>query len=554
MPPIDPPSSPIASRAGYARRIGLLGGSFNPAHEGHREISLAALNRLKLDAVWWLVTPGNPLKNKHSYAPYRERLQRARIVADHPNIVVSDFENRHNLQYTVETLAAIKAMNPDTAPIWLMGADGLKNFHRWRDWRRIAETTSFAVFNRPGYGDDALSSEAAKALCAFRLDVKDADQLWTQAPPAWIFFPDTNNPASSTQLRRKLRNTPISDSAKTPNPDPTPATKTTTPELTAPFGALAFFLDLHPDLGDFRDDTINGLSQPNKSLSPKYFYDEYGSKLFNHITALEEYYPTRTERKVFEEHGSDIAKMVGAGAGVFEYGSGSSEKIAWLINGLENPAAYVALDISRDHLLESAEMLAKTLPVPVGAVCADFHAPVSMPANAIPTPDHWLGYFPGSTIGNMAPETAIAFLNRASKALGPGAQFLIGLDLEKDKTVLEAAYNDKDGVTAAFNLNLLERMKRELGADLKIEDFEHHAFYNETASRIEMHLRAVRATTITIDEHAFAFDAGETLHTENSHKFTLENFAALVNKTPWRLEKSWTDANGWYAACLLSNN
>ncbi|GJL95966.1 MAG: putative nicotinate-nucleotide adenylyltransferase [Hyphococcus sp.] len=183
------------------RTIGLLGGSFNPAHAGHREISLAALERVGLDAVWWLVTPGNPLKDANEYAPYEERLKKARRVSDHPDIVISDFERRQNLQYTADTIARLKLLNSDTCFIWLMGADSLENFHRWKDWRRIAEMAPIAVFNRPGHGDAALSSEAATALAAFRIDTTNASLLLEDEPPVWVYFSDTNNPLSSTSIR-----------------------------------------------------------------------------------------------------------------------------------------------------------------------------------------------------------------------------------------------------------------------------------------------------------------------------------------------------------------
>jgi len=325
-------------------------------------------------------------------------------------------------------------------------------------------------------------------------------------------------------------------------------------DLTAPYGPLAYFLDLHPDLGDFRADAIGGLSLDQKTISPMYFYDEPGSKLFDRITACEEYYPTLTEKGVFLTNATDIISSIGANTAIFEYGSGSSEKIEWLINGLQDPVAYVAMDISKDHLIESASMRARAQKLPVAAVCADFHAPIHLPSDILPKQDQWLGFFPGSTLGNMRPEAAIAFLNRASETLGPDAKFLLGIDLEKDPAVLTAAYNDKEGVTAAFNLNLLRRMKRELDAALNIDDFEHYAFYNEDICRIEMHLRAVRPTQIVINDNAFDFQAGETLHTENSYKYSIPRLESLVESTPWRLEKAWTDPQNWFAACLLSNN
>ena len=187
---------------GSSQRIGLLGGSFNPPHDGHVEISLTALNWLKLDAVWWLVTPGNPLKNPDVYAPYEERLCAARQIIKDDRIVVSNFEERRNLQYTAETLSALNEDFPAMKFVWLMGADSLRDFHRWRDWRKIAALAPIAVFNRPGFGDDALRSETAQALAHFRLDAAAAETLCDSEPPAWIFYQATDNPISSTELRQ----------------------------------------------------------------------------------------------------------------------------------------------------------------------------------------------------------------------------------------------------------------------------------------------------------------------------------------------------------------
>lgn len=206
------PSGPIPP----PRRVGLLGGSFNPAHDGHREISLAGLDRLGLDAVWWLVTPGNPLKDKTEYAPYEERMARARKAARHPDIVVSDFERRQNIQYTVDLLERLAALYPDTAFVWLMGADSLAGFHRWKDWRRIADLVPMAVFNRPGYGEDALAWDAARELAPFRLDAQKAGGLADAAPPAWVYFSDTDNPLSSTGLRNARQINADSKPTETP--------------------------------------------------------------------------------------------------------------------------------------------------------------------------------------------------------------------------------------------------------------------------------------------------------------------------------------------------
>lgn len=187
------------------RCIGLLGGSFNPAHEGHREISLASLERLGLDAVWWLVSPGNPLKDPKEYAPFEERMATARKTAAHPDIVISDFERRQETQYTVDTLERIALLHPNSDFIWLMGADSLASFHLWKDWKRIASLIPIAVFNRPGYGDEALSSEAAQELAPFRLHSDKADSLAASEPPAWIYLSDTDNPLSSTAIRNAKR-------------------------------------------------------------------------------------------------------------------------------------------------------------------------------------------------------------------------------------------------------------------------------------------------------------------------------------------------------------
>lgn len=182
-------------------RIGLLGGSFNPAHDGHREISVAALDVLGLDAIWWLVSPGNPLKDAGAYAPYEERMQTARRVAQHPAIVVSNFEQRKGLQYTVDTVGTLTALWPDIHFVWLMGADGLAGFDEWKDWREIFAAIPIAVFNRPGYAEAALESVAAREFAAFRRNRCEADELAQTAPPAWVFIEHTANPISSTAIR-----------------------------------------------------------------------------------------------------------------------------------------------------------------------------------------------------------------------------------------------------------------------------------------------------------------------------------------------------------------
>ena len=326
----------------------------------------------------------------------------------------------------------------------------------------------------------------------------------------------------------------------------------------APFGPLAFFQDLDPPLSDFHADVIAGLSAARKTLSPKYLYDARGSALFDDITNLESYYPTRTEQKIVADNADAIAEAIGPKRAVFEYGSGSSEKIGRLLRLMRAPLAYVAMDISREHLLDSAAAVAEDpsaeMDLPVGAICADFTQSLALPSDGLPPIENWLGYFPGSTLGNFSPDGAAAFLNRASDTLGDDAEFFFGLDLEKDEAVLRRAYDDPEGVTAAFNLNLLVRIRDELGAEVSIDDFEHRVEIGRDPMRVEMHLRANRATTITVDGRAFDFAEGETLHTENSHKYSLATLDSLLAKTPWRRAETWTDERDWFATCLLRNS
>ena len=324
--------------------------------------------------------------------------------------------------------------------------------------------------------------------------------------------------------------------------------------LQAPYGPLAFFLNLEPALSDFKSDVIEGLSKPQKSLSPMYFYDARGSEIFEKITELDAYYPTRTERKIMIDNADAIGEAIGARAAVLEYGAGAPDKIRRLLDMLHDPVAYIAMDISGEHLVEGMSDLATEMEdFPIAAICADFNDHVNIPPNILPHPETWLGYFPGSTLGNLNPENAARFLRRTSETLGPDALMLLGIDLYKDEEVLQRAYDDPEGVTAEFNLNVLRRMQSELGADLNLDDFEHLALVNHEKFRIEMHLRAVRKTRISLDGNVFDFEKGETLHTENSYKFGKKRFETLLEETPWRMSEVWCDENDWFAACLLSN-
>ena len=312
---------------------------------------------------------------------------------------------------------------------------------------------------------------------------------------------------------------------------------------TAPSAAdLAFFVDQKPALATFLDDALTGLSAEPKQIAPKYFYDERGSELFDQICQTPEYYPTRTELGLLDRHGADIAAAVGPDCLVVEYGAGSSLKIRRLLGALDAPAGYVAVDISRDYLRAQMSGLARDLPsVPVGAICADFTKGFDLPPESAALGSRRLGFLPGSTIGNFTPDDAQALLARSTKLLGKGGLFLIGVDLKKSKQILDAAYDDGQGVTAAFNLNLLKRMRTELGAELDEHGFEHVAFYNREQGRVEMHLEAKGEQTISLEGQDFTFSDGERIHTESSYKYAPEEFAEMAQRAGFEPKALWTD-------------
>lgn len=299
------------------------------------------------------------------------------------------------------------------------------------------------------------------------------------------------------------------------------------------------FYDYHPPVSDIRDEVLAGLNRCPKQIAPKYFYDRRGSQLFDAITELPEYYPTRTELGILESNGSQIAEFLGNDCLLMELGSGSSRKIRVLLDALQ-PAAYVPMDISRGHLLEAATILARDYPeLEVHAACTDYSSDFELPD----LPDHLprAAFFPGSSIGNFEPEDARALLQRVGNHLGPDGKLLIGVDLKKDKATLHAAYNDAQQVTAAFNLNLLERINRELEADFQLDRFEHHAFFNEPLGRVEMHLRSMRDQQVRVAGRSISFTAGESLHTENSYKYSVEEFQSLAADSGFVAERVWTD-------------
>lgn len=316
---------------------------------------------------------------------------------------------------------------------------------------------------------------------------------------------------------------------------------------------LHFFADYEPPTGDFLSDVIEGLSREQKTLSPKYFYDQKGSALFDEICRAPEYYITRTELELLDTILPEAATFTGAEATVIEWGSGSSWKIRKVLDALDAPAEYIAIDISRDHLIAAAAEIAKQYPtVKVGAICADFLAHIELPEKALVGTGRRLGFLPGSTIGNFEPPVAAKILRRAAALLGSGGALLIGTDLQKDEKTLLAAYNDAGGVTAAFNLNLLDRMKTELRAEIDVRAFEHEAIYCTRNHRIEMHLRATRPTTIRVGGRQFAFERGETIHTENSHKFTVEGFQKIAGEAGFAPRAAWTDEGGLFALHYLT--
>ena len=305
-----------------------------------------------------------------------------------------------------------------------------------------------------------------------------------------------------------------------------------------------------PDDGSFRDDVWAGLGASPKTLPAKYFYDAAGSALFEAITVLPEYYPTRTELAILDARGPEIAAAIPPGATLVEFGSGSTVKLRRLLQHLTGLAAYVPVDVSGDFLREQAEVLARDMPdLAIAPVAADFTQAFALPAGVGEGPR--AGFFPGSTIGNFQPDEAVRLLDHFGTILGAGARLVVGVDLVKDRAVLEAAYDDAAGVTAAFNRNLLTRINRELAGDAVPDRFAHRAVFNADASRIEMHLVSRAAQTVTVAGRGFAFAEGETIHTENSYKYTIASFQALAARAGWSAGEAWTDPDGLFSVHAL---
>jgi dimethylhistidine N-methyltransferase len=299
--------------------------------------------------------------------------------------------------------------------------------------------------------------------------------------------------------------------------------------------------DYHPTDDDMRGEILAGLTSANKHLPSKYFYDARGSELFDEICALPEYYPTRTETAIMEQYAVAMAEQLGRGVLLIEFGSGSSVKTRILLDNLHELSAYVPVDISREHLMLSASQLTTLYPdLEVLPVCADFTQPFELPRPEH-APKRRVVYFPGSTIGNLDPEPAVALLTRIARLACQGGALLIGVDLKKDRAILERAYNDAAGVTAAFNLNILVRLNRELDGDFDLTAFQHEAKYNAAKGRVEMHLVSSRQQTAHLAGEMIDLAAGERIHTESCYKYTPEEFEELADRAGFAVENFWMD-------------
>ena len=299
----------------------------------------------------------------------------------------------------------------------------------------------------------------------------------------------------------------------------------------------------------FHDDVLHGLKTRPASIPPKYFYDSKGSQLFDAITELPEYYQTRTETSILQNNASEIANYIDTGSLLIEPGGGSCEKVQLLLKTIK-PIAYVPMDISKQHLQLAAKKLALSFPeLDIHAICTDFTQAMVLPLG-IPESTRVV-FFPGSSIGNFDPKSAITFLHSIARLIKPKGYLLIGVDLKKDNTMLHSAYNDSAGITAQFNLNLLQRINNELKADFDITNWAHKAFYNEQKGRIEMHLVSQCDQSITIGSNEFKFTQGETIHSENSYKYTSPEFITLAQHAGLQSLAVWHDKNNLFSVHLL---
>lgn len=316
---------------------------------------------------------------------------------------------------------------------------------------------------------------------------------------------------------------------------------------------VASFSDVRPDREIFLAEALAGLGATVKTLPSKYFYDDLGSELFERICEVPEYYVTRVETALLRDIADDAAKAIGPGAKIIEYGTGSSEKINILLSSLDNPAAFIGVDISGAALQGVTQAMAKRFPaLDVHAVCADFTQPFDLPDMVGAGAGAKVVFFPGSTLGNFDPDLALEFMANAVRMAGPGGGMLIGIDLKKDEAVLNAAYDDAQGVTAQFNLNLLRRLNNECGADFDLAAFSHRAFYNADAGRVEMHLVSQRAQTVSLGGQTIAFAKDETIRTESSYKYSVSEFQNLSRRAGFTPVHAWTDAEHLFSIHYVS--
>src|SRR5690242_13054959 len=314
---------------------------------------------------------------------------------------------------------------------------------------------------------------------------------------------------------------------------------------------LAFEYAETADREEFQRTVLAGLSRTPRAIPPKFLYDARGSALFDAICELPEYYLTRTETEILRRHAADIASRAGPGTALIEFGSGSSVKSRLLLDALQNLALYSPIDISRRHLDQTAARLRGDYPtLRIEPICADYMSLADLPRIDGAAPR--LGFFPGSTIGNLEPHEAVIFLRRARELLGEGGALVLGVDLKKDPRRLHDAYNDSAGVTAAFTLNLLRRMNRELQATFELDAFAHEAFYNSAGGRIEIYFRSLRAQSVTVAGRSFPFAEGERVHTEYSYKYDIPQLEAMSRQASFRLQRIWTDPDRQFAVAYLT--
>ena len=311
-----------------------------------------------------------------------------------------------------------------------------------------------------------------------------------------------------------------------------------------------YFYDYNLHEHDQRQEILHGLSEQPKRISAKYFYDQAGSELFEAITQLDEYYPTRTEIQLLKDYRQNIIEQAGENAVLIEYGSGASTKIRLLLDALK-PKAYVPLDISKDFLFDSAIELRQQFPwLEIHATCLDYRQPATLPHGLSPNAKR-VAFFPGSSLGNFSPDEALSFLKGVRSTVGDNGAMLIGVDLVKSTTILNAAYNDKKGITAQFNLNILRHLNRLGKGNFNLDHFEHDAFFNDEKSRIEMHLKSRYDQVVSLFGERLSFKAGESITTEYSYKFNPESFAQFVQEADFESEHCWTDANKNFALFWL---